>query len=254
EGINKLFHGYLYQNEEASRKRCENILLSLSGTMTEKLKKGSYAIPGGYVLFSQDLEDIVKKYKIQANKGVKELSLILQALLHLPDCLLPEEREKAVLLAQEINTMEQKQRQLEEKMEAERRSNEERMRQMREKMDEEMRLQREEAERAMDSKLREQAALLDKGFQEKADRMSEEMEDFRRKNKNAEKESQKLFEKMIANMNKRHAETMNLMKRQHSEQMEAIMSMPKPSSDSSALVLRLLLIGLSSITGGSRPC
>lgn len=71
EGINNLFHGYLCQNEEASKKRCENILSSLSGTMTEKLKKGSYAIPGGYALFSQDLEDIVKKYKIQANKGVK---------------------------------------------------------------------------------------------------------------------------------------------------------------------------------------
>lgn len=71
EGINNLFHGYLCQNEEASKKRCEKILSSLSGTMTEKLKKGSYAIPGGYVLFSQDLEDIVKKYKIQASKGVK---------------------------------------------------------------------------------------------------------------------------------------------------------------------------------------
>uniref|UniRef100_A0A671LXC1 Guanylate-binding protein 1-like n=1 Tax=Sinocyclocheilus anshuiensis TaxID=1608454 RepID=A0A671LXC1_9TELE len=269
EGINKLFHGYLYQNEEASRKRCENILSSLSGTMTEKLKKGSYAIPGGYVLFSQDLEDIVKKYKIQANKGVKvedtleeflkQKSVESNAILQADNKLTEKEKKimgekKAVLLAQEINTKEQKQRQLEEKMEAERRSIEERMRQMREKMDEEMRLQREEAEHAMDSKLREQAALLDKGFQEKADRMSEEMEDFRRKNKNAEKESHKLFEKMIANMNKRHAETMNLMKRQHSEQMEAIMSMPKPSSDSSALVLRLLLIGLSSITGGSRPC
>uniref|UniRef100_A0A671M0I9 Guanylate-binding protein 1-like n=1 Tax=Sinocyclocheilus anshuiensis TaxID=1608454 RepID=A0A671M0I9_9TELE len=191
EGINKLFHGYLYQNEEASRKRCENILSSLSGTMTEKLKKGSYAIPGGYVLFSQDLEDIVKKYKIQANKGVKvedtleeflkqksvESNAILQA-----DNKLTEKEKK--IMGEKINTKEQKQRQLEEKMEAERRSIEERMRQMREKMDEEMRLQREEAEHAMDSKLREQAALLDKGFQEKADRMSEEMEDFRRKNKN----------------------------------------------------------------------
>uniref|UniRef100_A0A671LXD1 Guanylate-binding protein 1-like n=1 Tax=Sinocyclocheilus anshuiensis TaxID=1608454 RepID=A0A671LXD1_9TELE len=226
EGINKLFHGYLYQNEEASRKRCENILSSLSGTMTEKLKKGSYAIPGGYSLvptcsnthtmwFSNEPEGLgAKLFRAVA---LQELSLILQALLHLPDCLLPEEREKAVLLAQEINTKEQKQRQLEEKMEAERRSIEERMRQMREKMDEEMRLQREEAEHAMDSKLREQAALLDKGFQEKADRMSEEMEDFRRKNKNAEKESHKLFEKMIANMNKRHAETMNLMKRKCSK-------------------------------------
>uniref|UniRef100_A0A671M3K1 Guanylate-binding protein 1-like n=1 Tax=Sinocyclocheilus anshuiensis TaxID=1608454 RepID=A0A671M3K1_9TELE len=72
DSINKLFHGYLYQNEEASRKRCENILSSLSGTMTEKLKKGSYAIPGGYVLFSQDLEDIVKKYKIQVEDTLEE--------------------------------------------------------------------------------------------------------------------------------------------------------------------------------------
>ncbi|KAL0185419.1 hypothetical protein M9458_021116, partial [Cirrhinus mrigala] len=96
--------------------------------------------------------------------------------------------EKAILLAQEINTKEEKQRQLEEKMEAERRGNEETMIQMKKKLDEEMRHQREEAQCAMDSKLREQAALLEKGFKEKADRMSEEIEDFRRKNENAEKE------------------------------------------------------------------
>ncbi|KTG42892.1 hypothetical protein cypCar_00016985 [Cyprinus carpio] len=94
-----------------------------------------------------------------------------------------------------MNTKEQKQRQLEEKMEAERQSNEERMRQMKKKMDEEMRLQREEAERGMDSKLREQAALLEKGFKEKADRTTKEIEDFKRKNKEAEKKSDKLFKK-----------------------------------------------------------
>ncbi len=123
-----------------------------------------------------------------------------------------------------------------------------------EKMDEEMRLRREEAERAMDSKLREQAALLEKGFQDKADRMSQEMEEFKRKNKKAEKENDELLKKMISNMNKRHAETMNLLKKQHSDQMEAIKNMPQPSSDSSSLILRLLLAGLSVFTGGSRPC
>ncbi|KTG42893.1 hypothetical protein cypCar_00016986 [Cyprinus carpio] len=71
EEMNKLFDGYLHQNEEASKKRCENLLTTLSAPMTEKLKKGFYAVAGGYVLFSQDLEDIVKKYKTQANKGVK---------------------------------------------------------------------------------------------------------------------------------------------------------------------------------------
>ncbi|KAK7130463.1 hypothetical protein R3I93_019953 [Phoxinus phoxinus] len=270
EDINKLFDGYLCQNEEASKKRCENLLSSLSAPMTENLKKGFYARSGGYVLFSQDLEDIVKEYKIQANKGVKaedtleeflkqkcvDSNAILQADKKLTEKekKIMEEREKAVLLAQEINTKEQKQRQLEEKMEAERRSNEERMIQMKEKMDEEIRLQREEAKRAMDSKLREQADLLEKGFKEKADRMTKEMEDFRRKNKEAEKKSDQLFKNMTENMNKRHDENMKLMMRQHSEQMKAIMSMPRPKSDSSSLILCLLLAGLAGGGSGSGSC
>ncbi|ROL49849.1 Guanylate-binding protein 1 [Anabarilius grahami] len=260
EDINKLFDGYLCQNEEASKKRCENLLSSLSAPMTEKLKKGFYAVPGGYVLFSQDLEGIVKEYKIQANKGVKaeetleeflkqksvDSNGILQADKKLTekDKKIMEVREKAVLLAQEINAKEQKQQQLEEKMEAERRSNEERMRQMKEKMDEELRLQREEAERAMDSKLKEQADLLEKGFKEKADRMTKEIEDFRRKNKEAENKSDQMLKKMIEKMNKKHDETMNLMMRQHSEQMKAIMSMPRP--------VRLLRSTLMSATQRSR--
>ncbi|ROL49853.1 Guanylate-binding protein 1 [Anabarilius grahami] len=246
------------QREEAER------------AMDKKLKKGFYATPGGYVLFSQDLEDIIKEYKIQDNKGVKaeetleeflkqksvDSNAILQADKKLTEKekKIMEEREKAVLLAQEINAKEQKQQQLEEKMEAERRSNEERMRQMKEKMDEELRLQREEADRAMDSKLKEQADLLEKGFKEKADRMTKEIEDFRSKNKEAEKESDKMFKKMIENMNNRHAETMNLMMRQHSEQMKAIMSMPRPKSDSSMVILRLIIGGLSSaLFSGPRP-
>ncbi|XP_077065467.1 guanylate-binding protein 4-like [Siphateles boraxobius] len=270
EDINKLFDEYLCQNEDASKKRCENLLSSLSAPMTEKLKKGFYARSGGYVLFSQDFKDIVKKYKIQANKGVKaedtleeflkqkcvDSNAILQAdnKLTEKEKKIMEERDKAVLLAQEINTKEQKQRQLEEKMEAERRSNEERMRQMKEKMDEEIRLQREEAERALDSKLREQADLLEKGFEEKADKMTKEMEDFRKKNKEAEKKSDKLFKNMIKNMNKKHDENMKLMMRQHSEQMKAIMSMPRPKSDSSALLLCLLLAGLGGGGSGSGSC
>ncbi|XP_056090584.1 guanylate-binding protein 1-like isoform X1 [Rhinichthys klamathensis goyatoka] len=263
ENINKLFDGYLCQNEQASKRRCEDLLSSLSEPMTEKLKQGFYAKPGGYDLFCKDLEDIVKNYNNQANKEVKaedtleeflkqkcvDSNAILQADKKLTEKekKIMEERDKAVLLAQEINTKEQKQRQLEEKMEAERRSNEERMRQMKEKMDEEIRLQREEAKRAMDSKLGEQADLLEKGFKEKADRMTKEMEDFRKKNKEAEKKSDKLFKNMTENMNKRHDETMKLMMRQHSEQMKAIMSMPRPKSDSSSLILRLLLGGISSV-------
>ncbi|KAL0149588.1 hypothetical protein M9458_055115, partial [Cirrhinus mrigala] len=84
------------------------------------------------------------------------------------------EKERAALLKQEIQSKEEKQRQLEQKLEAEKQSNEERMRQMK-KMEEETRLQRKEAEQAMDRKLREQA-----------DRMRQEMADLRRQSAAAE--------------------------------------------------------------------
>lgn len=42
--------------------------------MTEKLKQGFYAKPGGYDLFCKGLEDIVEKYKSQTIKEVKVLS------------------------------------------------------------------------------------------------------------------------------------------------------------------------------------
>ncbi|XP_067247286.1 guanylate-binding protein 4-like [Chanodichthys erythropterus] len=246
ENINKLFDGYLCQNEQASKRRCEDLLSSLSATMTENLKQGFYAKPGGYDLFCKDLEEIVKNYNSQANKEVKaeevleeflkQKSVDSKAILQADKKLtekekkIKEEIEKAALLQQEIKAKEEKQRQLEEKMEAEKQSNEERMRQMKEKMDEELRLQREEAERAMDSKLREQAALLEKGFKEKADRMGQEMEEFKRQNAEAERNRAKEFAVMLENSNRRHEESMAIMMQQHREQMQAIQEKNESSS------------------------
>ncbi|XP_016115679.1 guanylate-binding protein 1-like [Sinocyclocheilus grahami] len=238
EKVNELFDGYLCQNEHASKKRCEDLLSSLSATMTEKLKEGVYAQSGGYDLFCKDLEDIVKKYNSQTNKEVKaeavfkvflkQKSVDSKAILQADKKLtekekkIKEETEKAILLEQEIKAKEEEQRQLLEKIEAERQSNEERMRQMKEKMDEEMRLQREEANRAMDSKLREQAALLEKGFQEKAERMSQEMEVFKRQNAEAESNRAREFAELLENSSKRQEESMAMMMQQHREQMKAL--------------------------------
>ncbi|XP_048011473.1 guanylate-binding protein 1-like isoform X2 [Megalobrama amblycephala] len=246
ENINKLFDGYLCQNEQASKRRCEDLLSSLSEPMMENLKQGSYAKPGGYDLFFKDLEDIVKNYNSQANKEVKaeevleeflkQKSVDSKAILQADKKLtekekqIKEEREKAALLQQEIKATEEKLRQLEEKMEAERQSNEERMRQMKVKMDEELRLQREEAERAMDSKLREQADLLEKGFKDMADRMSQEMEEFKRQNSEAESNRAREFAEMFKNIFKTHEQTIAMMMQQHKEQIEAIHKMNARSS------------------------
>ncbi|ROL49840.1 Guanylate-binding protein 1 [Anabarilius grahami] len=240
ENINKLFDGYLCENEQASKRRCEDLLSSLSEPMRENLKQGFYAKPGGYDLFCKDLEDIVKNYNSQANKEIKaeevleeflkqkseESKAILQAdKLTEKDKKIKKEIEKAALLQQEIKAKEKKQRQLEEKMEAEKQSNEERMRQMKEKMDEELRLQRKEAEHVMDSKLREQAALLEKGFKEKADMMRQEMEEFKRQNAEAESNRAKEFAAILENSNRRREEFMAMMMQQHREHVRTIQQM-----------------------------
>uniref|UniRef100_A0A672LWC3 Guanylate-binding protein 2-like n=1 Tax=Sinocyclocheilus grahami TaxID=75366 RepID=A0A672LWC3_SINGR len=234
EKVNELFDGYLCQNEQASKKRCEDLLSSLSATMTEKLKQGVYAQSGGYDLFCKDLEDIVKKYNSQTNKEVKaeavfkvflkQKSVDSKAILQADKKL--TEKEKKIksknALENALLPKEEEQRQLLEKMEAERQSNEERMKQMKAKMDEEMRLQREEAERAMDSNLREQATLLEKGFQEKAERMSQEIEESKRQNAEAESNRAREFAELLENSNKRHEESMAMMMQQHREQMKAL--------------------------------
>ncbi|CAM4572403.1 unnamed protein product [Leuciscus chuanchicus] len=231
ENFNKLFDEYLCQNGQASKTRCEDLLSSLSVPMTEKLKQGFYTIPGGYDLFCKDLEDIVKKFNNQANKGVKaeevmeeflkqksvESETILQTDKEWSkkDKKIKKETEKAALLEQKIKVEEEKLRQLKEKMEAERKI-------VLKKIDEEMRLQREEAERAMDSKLREQADLLEKGFKEKADRMSQDIEEFKRQNAEVDSNKTSEFADMLENSNKRHDEFMALMVQQHREHMDAV--------------------------------
>lgn len=93
---------------------------------------------------------------------------------------------------------------------------------MKEKNDEEMRLLREENKHAMDSKLREQADLLEKGFNEKADRMSQEIEELKRRSYEAQSNKAGEFAAILENSNRRHEEFMAMMMQQHREQMKAI--------------------------------
>uniref|UniRef100_A0A672KRN2 Guanylate-binding protein 3-like n=1 Tax=Sinocyclocheilus grahami TaxID=75366 RepID=A0A672KRN2_SINGR len=210
--INHQFDSYLWDNEKASEAKCESLLSVLSEPMTERINQGFYATAGGYDLFCQDLEDIVNQYNTLAYQEVAEvLEKFLQqkvavttAILQADDKLtenerrICEERERAVLLEQEMKAQEQRQHQLEEKMVIEEQNNEERVRQVIQKMEEEMFVQQQETKHAMDSKLREQAALMEKGFQENANKMASEIEQLRRRNKEVEDSKSRELAKMIA--------------------------------------------------------
>ncbi|KTG02992.1 hypothetical protein cypCar_00006003, partial [Cyprinus carpio] len=246
EAINQQFDRYLQDNEQASEAKCESLLSVLSEPMTERINQGFYATAGGYDLFCQDLEDIVNQYNTLACQEVKiaevlekflqQKAAVTTAILQADDKLtenerrICEERERAVLLEQEIKAQEERQRQLEEKMEIEEQNNEERVRQVIQKMEEEMSFQQQETQRAMDSKLREQAALMEKGFQEKANKMSSEIEQLRRNNKEVEDRKSREFAQMIADQERRNAQNLEVLRQQHRQQMEAINSRPRPSS------------------------
>ncbi|XP_026099338.1 guanylate-binding protein 1-like [Carassius auratus] len=246
EAISQQFDRYLQDNEKASEAKCEGLLSVLSEEMTVKINQGFYATAGGYNLFCQDLEDVVNEYNTLARQEVKiaeVLEKFLQqkvavttAILQADDKLtenersICEERERAVLLEQEIKAQEEKQRQLEEKMEIEEQNNEERVRQVIQKMEEEMSFQQQETQRAMDSKLREQAALMEKGFQEKANKMASEIEQLRRNNKEVEDRKSRVFAQMIADQERRNAQNLEVLRQQHRRQMQAINNRPRPSS------------------------
>nr|XP_055045677.1 guanylate-binding protein 1-like isoform X1 [Misgurnus anguillicaudatus] len=246
EAINHEFDRYLLDNEMASEGKCECIISCLSEQMTERITEGYFARPGGYDLFCRDLEDIVIQYNTQANKEVKSAE-VLEKFLHEKAAIttsilqadnkltenerrICEERERAVLLEQEIKAQEEKQRHLEEKMEIERQNNEERMRQVIQMMEDEMFLQKQETERAMESKLREKAALMEKGFQEKADKMAREIDELRRKNAEAVAGTSRSYSQMIENQQRRHDQNMEALRQQHRQQMEQINRRPRCST------------------------
>ncbi|XP_041940238.1 guanylate-binding protein 1-like isoform X2 [Alosa sapidissima] len=231
EAVNKLFSRFLQQNEEASVQKCKKVLTGLSAPLRERLQQGFYMKPGGYQLYCQDMEDIVKKYKSQTQLGVKaedvleeflkqrkeESSAILQAdqSLSARDKQICEQRERAVMLEQEVKANEERQRQLEERMRAEQRSNEERMRLVLQQMEEEMEAQRKEAQRATESQLREQAALLQRGFQEKADQMGRDMRAAQRRAEEAQQAKSQEFTRLLEQQDRRHNEAMAMMRQQN---------------------------------------
>ncbi|XP_077065789.1 guanylate-binding protein 4-like [Siphateles boraxobius] len=250
EAINRQFDAYLWDNEKASEAKCESLMSVLSDPMTERINQGFYAKAGGYDLFCQDLEDIVNQYNTLACKEVKiaevlekflqEKVAVTTAILQADDKLtenerrICEERERAVLLEQEIIAQEERQRQLEEKMETEQQNNEERVRQVIERMEKEMSRQQQETKRAMESKLREQSALMEKGFQEKADRMAWEIKELTRKNAVVEESTSRKYAQMISDQQRRNEQNMEVLRQQHRQQMQAINSRPRPASRSSS--------------------
>ncbi|KTF77466.1 hypothetical protein cypCar_00044638 [Cyprinus carpio] len=223
-GMEKLKKSFpLELNEITSEHQCFSLMA------TQTFMKRCFRDSDGKFLTSLEIAEVLEKF-LQQKVAVTTAILQADDKLTENERKICEERERAVLLEQEIKAQEERQRQLKEKMVIEEQNNEERVRQVIQKMEEEMSFQQQETQRAMDSKLREQAALMEKGFQEKANKMASEIEELRRNNKEVEDRKSREFAQMIADQERRNAENMEVLRQQHRQQMEAINSRPRPSS------------------------
>uniref|UniRef100_A0AAY3ZU00 GB1/RHD3-type G domain-containing protein n=1 Tax=Denticeps clupeoides TaxID=299321 RepID=A0AAY3ZU00_9TELE len=197
DAVDKEYVELLQQNEDASEKTCRKLLSELYAEVVKKHQDGIYATPGGYEVYRADRDRAVAQYRSASNKGVRaeemleeflnekcaEGNSILQADKKLSESekKVHEEREKAVLMEQNMKAEAEKCQEMEKTLEAAQQSQKERLKQMEEKMAEESKKREKEMQLALESKLNEQKELINKGFEEKALFMRQEIDELKKK-------------------------------------------------------------------------
>uniref|UniRef100_A0A8C3HM23 GB1/RHD3-type G domain-containing protein n=1 Tax=Chrysemys picta bellii TaxID=8478 RepID=A0A8C3HM23_CHRPI len=69
-----------HRNEEASSDRCKAVLMELSQELEERVREGSYSVPGGYQRFLADQREMVEKYQRVPWKGIMAAEVLQQFL------------------------------------------------------------------------------------------------------------------------------------------------------------------------------
>ncbi|XP_064425387.1 guanylate-binding protein 1 [Latimeria chalumnae] len=202
------------KNETVSEEACNKLLEALTAEMETKVSNGFYSTPGGYKLYTEDQEKVVREYQGRPDKGVKaeevlrqflvqktvEANAVLQADKQLTDAekKLAASKEATARLEQQKAAEEEKCKQAEQLLQDERWSHEENLRQLEKKRQEEAENMKKEMERALESKLKEQEELLNKGFQDQARMMAEEITELKEEIGSKQMEALKLLGKCVA--------------------------------------------------------
>nr|KAF6378828.1 hypothetical protein mMyoMyo1_009725 [Myotis myotis] len=69
--IEKKKEDFLLKNEEESLKYCQAQLRQLSEPLMEGISKGTFSVPGGYILYSEEMNKVERSYALVPGKGVK---------------------------------------------------------------------------------------------------------------------------------------------------------------------------------------
>ncbi|XP_065435444.1 guanylate-binding protein 1-like isoform X3 [Chrysemys picta bellii] len=184
-----------HRNEEASSDRCKAVLMELSQELEERVREGSYSVPGGYQRFLADQREMVEKYQRVPWKGImaaevlqeflKSKETVAQAVLQTDQSLTDRQREieaeraRAEAAEREAQLSQEMQAKTEQLLQDQTRSHQEHVQQLTAKMEQDRKQLLAEQERALALKLQEQERLLREGFRGEAARLEQQMQNLR---------------------------------------------------------------------------
>ncbi|XP_070261644.1 guanylate-binding protein 4-like isoform X2 [Myotis yumanensis] len=196
--IKKKKENFLLKNEEESLKYCQAQLTQLSKTLMEGISKGTFFIPGGYILYSEEMKKVEQTYKLLPRKGVKAMEVLqnfkqLQAAIK--ECILQADK---ALTAWEKDLKAEK-----AKTEASEREQE----LLRKKLND-----KQQQMEAQETRFQETIAQMNKKMRQTRKRLREQEEDlkekreeeikkkYRKEEKNMEEEVEEVIRKMLTEM------------------------------------------------------
>ncbi|XP_065429998.1 guanylate-binding protein 2-like isoform X4 [Chrysemys picta bellii] len=158
-----------HRNEEASSDRCKAVLMELSQELEERVREGSYSVPGGYQRFLADQREMVEKYQRVPWKGImaaevlqeflKSKETVAQAVLQTDQSLTDRQREieaeraRAEAAEREAQLSQEMQAKTEQLLQDQTRSHQEHVQQLTAKMEQDRKQLLAEQERALALKL-----------------------------------------------------------------------------------------------------
>ncbi|XP_075772166.1 uncharacterized protein LOC102450090 [Pelodiscus sinensis] len=180
------------RNKEASSERCMAALRDLSQELEERVREGTYSVPGGYQRLLADQREMAERYQLVPGKGLmaaemlqqflKSKETVAQAVLQTDQSLtdrqkeIEAERARAEAAEREAQLRQELQARTEQLLQDQERSHQEHVQQLTAKMEQERGQLLAEQERALALKLQEQAQLLREGFQGEAAQLRQQIQ------------------------------------------------------------------------------
>ncbi|XP_006831130.1 PREDICTED: interferon-induced guanylate-binding protein 1-like [Chrysochloris asiatica] len=186
---------YYKQNAKASKECCETLLQDIFSPLEEDVKQGIFSKPGGYRLFIQKKQELMKKYYKVPRKGIQAEETLMKyleskedvagALLQTDQSLTEKEKEievervKAESAEAATKMLEKLQKKNQLMMEQKDKSYQEHVRQLTEKMQSDRVQLMAEQEKILALKLQEQKLLLLEGFEKESKKLLNEIQDIK---------------------------------------------------------------------------